>query len=51
MFFPHYLFPPVPDIVKRTVDILITGPLLADVLLTAGAHLRRPRSAPSCSAA
>ncbi len=34
--FPPFLFPPVPAIVKRTVEILITGSLLADVLLTAG---------------
>ena len=35
MVFPHYLFPPVAEIAIRTVDILITGALLADVLLTA----------------
>jgi NitT/TauT family transport system permease protein len=33
--FPHYLFPPVPDVIARTVEVLITGSLLADVLLTA----------------
>src|SRR5258708_2225843 len=33
-FFPHFLFPPVPDIASRTVEILITGALLVDVLLT-----------------
>lgn len=33
---PPFLFPPVPAIVDRTVEILITGSLLADVLLTAG---------------
>jgi ABC-type nitrate/sulfonate/bicarbonate transport system permease component len=33
--FPPYLFPPVPAIVSRTIDILITGSLLSDVLLTA----------------
>src|SRR5664280_2536942 len=31
---PHYLFPPVPEIIARTVEILITGSLLGDVLLT-----------------
>lgn len=36
LFFPHFLFPPVPDIVTRTVEILISGPLLIDVLMTAG---------------
>ena len=36
MVFPHFLFPPVNDVLKRTIDILITGSLLADVLLTAG---------------
>jgi len=36
MVFPHFLFPPVPEIITRTVDILITGSLLLDVLLTAG---------------
>ena len=34
--FPPFLFPPVPAIISRTVDILITGSLLIDVLLTAG---------------
>lgn len=34
--FPPYLFPPVPAIISRTIDILITGSLLHDVLLTAG---------------
>jgi ABC-type nitrate/sulfonate/bicarbonate transport system permease component len=33
--FPPFLFPPVPDIMSRTVEILITGSLLMDVLLTA----------------
>jgi ABC-type nitrate/sulfonate/bicarbonate transport system permease component len=33
--FPPYLFPPVPEIVTRTVEVLITASLLADVLLTA----------------
>ncbi|MEK7750656.1 MAG: ABC transporter permease subunit, partial [Acidobacteriota bacterium] len=35
MALPPFLFPPVPEIVSRTVEILITGSLLADVLLTA----------------
>jgi len=34
-FFPHFIFPPVPDIISRTIEILITGSLLADVLVTA----------------
>jgi NitT/TauT family transport system permease protein len=34
--FPPFLFPPVPAIVSRTIEILITGSLLTDVLLTAG---------------
>lgn len=34
--FPHYLFPPVTEIVSRTIEVLITGSLLMDVLLTAG---------------
>jgi NitT/TauT family transport system permease protein len=34
-FFPHYLFPPVPDVVKRTLDIFVSGPLLVEVLVTA----------------
>ncbi|MBI1980860.1 MAG: ABC transporter permease subunit [Methylocystis sp.] len=34
-FFPPYLFPPVQDIVWRVVDIVITGPLLVEVLRTA----------------
>jgi ABC-type nitrate/sulfonate/bicarbonate transport system permease component len=33
--FPAFLFPPVPEIMSRTVEILITGALLSDVLLTA----------------
>jgi NitT/TauT family transport system permease protein len=33
--FPPFLFPPVPEIMSRTVEILITGSLLSDVLLTA----------------
>jgi ABC-type nitrate/sulfonate/bicarbonate transport system permease component len=35
MTMPPFLFPPVPDIISRTVEILITGSLLIDVLLTA----------------
>jgi ABC-type nitrate/sulfonate/bicarbonate transport system permease component len=35
-FFPPFLFPPVPAIISRTIEILVTGSLLADVLLTAG---------------
>ena len=35
-FFPPFLFPPVPEIISRTVEILVTGSLLIDVLLTAG---------------
>src|SRR5262245_56257385 len=34
--FPHFLFPPVQDIISRTVEVLITGSLLVEVLLTAG---------------
>jgi NitT/TauT family transport system permease protein len=34
-FFPHYLFPPVQDIVWRTVKIFIDVPLLIEVLATA----------------
>ena len=34
--FPPYLFPPVPAIIARTIEILVTGSLLIDVLLTAG---------------
>jgi NitT/TauT family transport system permease protein len=35
LFFPPYLFPPVPDIMTRTVAIVFTWPLLAEVLVTA----------------
>jgi len=35
LFFPHYLFPPVPTIVSRTVDIFLDVPLLIEVLVTA----------------
>ncbi|HZP76969.1 MAG TPA: ABC transporter permease subunit [Pseudolabrys sp.] len=34
-FFPPFLFPPVPEIISRTIEVLITGSLLVDVLLTA----------------
>ena len=34
-FFPPYLFPPIPDIVKRVVSILVTWSQLAQVLVTA----------------
>src|ERR1051326_4248629 len=34
-YFPHYLFPPVQDIIARTWKILITWPELAQVLETA----------------
>ena len=36
MLFPPYLFPPVPEIIARTFDVLVTGSLLIDVLHTAG---------------
>ena len=35
MFFPPYLFPPVPDIVSRTLGILFSWSLLSQVLVTA----------------
>ncbi|CAM9892991.1 unnamed protein product, partial [Phaeothamnion confervicola] len=35
-FFPHYLFPPVQDVVARTVKILVSWPELVQVLETAG---------------
>ena len=34
-FFPPYLFPPVPDIVTRTLGIVFSWPLLSEVLITA----------------
>jgi ABC-type nitrate/sulfonate/bicarbonate transport system permease component len=34
-FFPHYLFPPVQDILGRTLQIFVDPPLLIDVLATA----------------
>ena len=33
--FPDFLFPPIPQIISRTIEILVTGSLLVDVLLTA----------------
>jgi NitT/TauT family transport system permease protein len=35
LFFPPYLFPPVPDIVTRTLAIVFSWPLLSEVLVTA----------------
>ena len=35
-FFPHYLFPPLQDVVKRTFAIFVSVPLLIEVLVTAG---------------
>jgi NitT/TauT family transport system permease protein len=35
LFFPPYLFPPVPDIVTRTLAIVFSWPLLSEVLITA----------------
>jgi ABC-type nitrate/sulfonate/bicarbonate transport system permease component len=35
LVFPVFLFPPVSDILSRTIEILITGSLLWDVLITA----------------
>ena len=35
LFFPHYLFPPVQDILARTVKILVNWPELRQVLETA----------------
>jgi len=35
MIFPPFLFPPVTEIITRTIEILITGSLLYDVLVTA----------------
>jgi ABC-type nitrate/sulfonate/bicarbonate transport system permease component len=35
MYFPHYLFPPVQDILWRTLQIFIDGPLLIEMLATA----------------
>jgi len=35
LFFPHFLFPTVPDIVSRTLAILFSWNLLSEVLITA----------------
>ena len=35
LFFPDYLFPPIPAIVKKTLDIFLSAPLLMEVLVTA----------------
>src|SRR3954466_15743637 len=35
-FFPHYLFPPVQDVLARTVKSLFNWPELLQVLQTAG---------------
>ena len=35
MVFPPFLFPPVSEILVRTIEVLVTGSLLIDVLLTA----------------
>jgi NitT/TauT family transport system permease protein len=35
LFFPQYLFPSVPSIAKRTLDIFLDVPLLLEVLVTA----------------
>ena len=35
LFFPHFIFPPVPDIIARTSESHVTGSLLVDVLVTA----------------
>ena len=34
-FFPHYLFPPVQDVIARTISILLHWPELSQVLETA----------------
>ena len=34
VFFPPFLFPPIPDIVGRTIEIFLSTPLLLDVILT-----------------
>jgi NitT/TauT family transport system permease protein len=36
LFFPHYLFPSVPEVVSRLVDIFVSVPLLVEILATAG---------------
>jgi NitT/TauT family transport system permease protein len=35
LFFPDYLFPPIPAIVKKTLDIFLSAPMLIEVLVTA----------------
>lgn len=35
LVFPPFFFPPIQDVISRTIQILVTGSLLADVLLTA----------------
>jgi NitT/TauT family transport system permease protein len=34
-YFPPYLFPPVPSVLSRTIEIMISWPLLMEVLVTA----------------
>jgi NitT/TauT family transport system permease protein len=34
-YFPPYLFPPVSSVLSRTIEIMISGPLLMEVLVTA----------------
>jgi NitT/TauT family transport system permease protein len=34
-YFPPYLFPPVPNVLSRAIEIMISGPLLMEVLVTA----------------
>ena len=35
LFFPNFLFPSISEIVKRTLDIFLSVPLLLEVLATA----------------
>jgi NitT/TauT family transport system permease protein len=35
LFFPHYLFPSVPEVLKRLADIFVSVPLLIEVVVTA----------------
>jgi ABC-type nitrate/sulfonate/bicarbonate transport system permease component len=35
LFFPHYLFPSVPEVIARLADIFVSVPLLIEVLVTA----------------
>jgi len=39
LFFPHYLFPPVTDVAKRFAEIVLTGAMLLQVLVTAARTL------------